>query len=69
MKNPKEIKQMETDIRIKVFHFLDELRESGITNMFGATPYIQTEFGFSKNRARGYLTDWMTSKKKETDHA
>ena len=63
MKNPKEIEQMETDIRIKVFHFLDQLRESGITNMYGATPYIQTEFGFPKARARDYLTDYLTQKK------
>jgi len=43
--------------------FLDELRESGITNMYGATPYIQTEFGFPKARARDYLTDYLTQKK------
>ena len=25
--------------------FLDELRESGVTNMFGAVPYLQEEYG------------------------
>lgn len=32
--------------------YLDELRESGVTNMFGATPYVQKEFGLSSRDAR-----------------
>jgi len=57
---------MESEIRIKVFHFLVELRDSGKTNMYGAVPYIQKEFGFTKDRAKEYLSDWMKSK--ETEH-
>lgn len=41
------------------FVFLNNLRESGITNMFGATPYLQEEFGFGKLEAREILTEWM----------
>ena len=44
---------------VDVFDFLDNLRESGITNMFGATPYIQQEFGYDKKTARTLLTTWM----------
>jgi hypothetical protein len=43
----------------RVFKYLDELRESNITNMYGATPYIRAEFGFKTREARNYLTDWM----------
>lgn len=41
--------------------FLDELRESGICNMFGASPFLMDEFGLSKKEARLILTEWMNS--------
>ena len=41
--------------------YLDELRESGTTNMFGATPYLQNEFFLDKNEARTVLKYWMNS--------
>ena len=39
--------------------FLDELRDSGITNMYGAAPYLQEAFGLDKIEARMILIDWM----------
>ena len=39
--------------------YLDNLRESGQTNMFGATPYIQQEFGEEKHFAQQILSYWM----------
>lgn len=39
--------------------YLDELRDSGDTNMFGAAPYVVEEFGVTKNQARGILGYWM----------
>ncbi len=39
--------------------FLDELRESGETNMFGAGPYLREEFGLSRSEARAIVTAWM----------
>jgi hypothetical protein len=41
--------------------FLDNLRDSGETNMFGASPHIQAEFGVSKAEARAILSEWMRS--------
>ena len=41
--------------------FLDGLRESGVTNMFGATPYIEENFGVSKADSRTILKYWMHS--------
>jgi len=52
-----ELKMSELEKR--VFEYLDDLRESGVVNMFGATPYIQKEFGVSKKEARELLLNWM----------
>ena len=41
--------------------YLDDLRESGATNMFGAAPYLMDEFGLDKREARAVLSYWMTS--------
>lgn len=44
----------------EVFEFLDKLRESGVTNMYGAAPYIQGEFGCTRREARDLLLEWMS---------
>ena len=41
------------------WNFLERLRRSGVTNMFGAAPYLMEEFGLSKSEARDVLKDWM----------
>ena len=47
---------------IKDMHtFLNDLRDSGVTNMFGAAPYLQKEFGLEKGEARQVLANWMQS--------
>lgn len=43
----------------KMFEYLDDLRESGVTNMFFATPYLQEEFGLSKNDAEVVVIGWI----------
>jgi hypothetical protein len=44
------------------FKFLDSLRESGITNMFGAAPYLAGAFTLSNSQAREILLEWMNQK-------
>ncbi len=39
--------------------FLEELRKSGVTNMYGAAPYLMEAFDISKNEAIKILADWM----------
>jgi len=46
-------------IKQEVFEFLDDLRDSGETNMYGAAPYIVEEFGVNKAEARVLLSAWM----------
>ena len=48
----------------KYFDYLDQLRQSGETNMFGAVPYLQKKFpelSFDAERAQKILTAWMSS--------
>lgn len=56
-----------TDEMAEFFEYLDELRESGETNMYGAAPYLADEFGRDKHTARVVLSRWMaTFDKKKT---
>ncbi len=41
--------------------YLDDLRESGVTNMFGAGPYLSREFGLDDDDARTIVAYWMRS--------
>lgn len=46
----------------KYFDYLDRLRESGVTNMFGAVPYLQREFpelSYDHAQAVYILREWM----------
>jgi hypothetical protein len=45
----------------EVFEFLDELRDSGVTNMFGASPYIIASFPELKRQEHQYLSKWMST--------
>ena len=48
------------DANEKYYEFLDNIRESGVTNMFGATPYLAEAFsGLSEVEAREILKSWM----------
>lgn len=41
------------------FNYLEDLRRSGVTNMFGAAPYLEEEFGIGTQEARRILSLWM----------
>lgn len=43
----------------KYWIYLENLRRSGVVNMFGATTYLMSEFGLDKHKAREILADWM----------
>ena len=42
-----------------IFAFLDNVRESGSINMFGAAPVLQEVFGLDRRDARDMLREWM----------
>lgn len=39
--------------------YLDNLRESGVVNMYGAVPYIMDVFDMEKDMAKDALVYWM----------
>lgn len=54
-----------TDFEKQVFKYLNQLRESGKTNMFGARPYIMEEFDMESDDAKQYLLARMKIYNKE----
>ena len=48
--------------------YLDDLRETGITNMFGARPYIVSRFKIEKSTAGKILSEWMKSYGQEIEY-
>jgi len=44
---------------IEYYVYLEELRQSGVTNMFGATPYLRKEFGLGRRESTQILANWM----------
>jgi len=43
------------------FAYLVELRDSGVTNMYGAPKYLMAEYGLDKATAIKITTLWMKS--------
>ena len=56
-----ETKRKTTNQEKEVMEYLNVLRDSGVTNMFGASPYIVSEFGIEKREATKILTLWMSN--------
>ncbi len=42
-----------------IFAFLDNIRESGSINMFGAALVLQEVFGLDRREAKDILLEWM----------
>jgi len=49
----------------EAFDYFYDLRDSGVTNMFGAAEYIKDHFGISETESRDWLIRWMESFKKK----
>lgn len=47
--------------------YLEWLRDTGITNMFGAGPYLEQEFDLTEQEAREVLLNWMKNYKEISD--
>lgn len=41
------------------FRFLDDLRESGVTNMYGSSIYVEEAFGLNRSSANATVQAWM----------
>lgn len=56
-----------TESMNEYFAFLDALRETGVTNMFGAAPYLVEVYDMDKRKARDVLLAWMQSKQEKAN--
>ena len=52
---------MDNKIDQKYIDYLNALRESGITNMYGAGEYLMDTFDLPKVEARKILANWMSN--------
>ena len=53
------MKEKPEGLEEKHLEYLDDLRESGITNMFGAGPYVKDAFNLTSIEASKILSYWM----------
>lgn len=51
--------ELSRDEILETFEYLDVLRESGVTNMFGAGEYLRGAFGWDKGTSGKVLQLWM----------
>ena len=54
-------KPLKENVDKKYNDFLISLRDSGVTNMYGAAPYLEKEFGLNRKEAIEILANWMRS--------
>lgn len=52
-------------VTVEQHNYLCDLRDSGITNMFGATPFLMSEFGLNRYEAKDVLLAWMAGPRHE----
>ena len=63
MTKTKSITQLVNEEVENVFTYLDILKDSGVTNMYGATPYLVDQFGLDKRTAANYLILYFQANK------
>ena len=51
--------------REEYFTYLEDLKKSGVTNMFGAAPYLQETFDLTEKASKKVLSEWMRSYEKK----
>lgn len=59
-KQPRSLGELEY-LRERFFDYLVELRNSGETNMWGASPYLARQFGITHKDASNVLCAWIES--------
>ena len=55
MNNKHSIKEEHADY----YQYLEKLRKSGITNMWGASPYLAKRYALSQEEAGQILAEWI----------
>jgi hypothetical protein len=58
---PAKRQESQKDRDKAAFAYLVRLRDSGVTNMWGASPYLAADFGISEKEAGEILVRWIKS--------
>jgi hypothetical protein len=53
--------KMSEEKKERMFDFLDNLRESGICNMFGSGVYLEEMFGINRRESKEVVLEWMNT--------
>lgn len=53
--------------REEVFEFLDLVQRTGVTNMLGASPYLQQHFEMNRSTSHYFLKEWIKLKQTEAE--
>ena len=64
MENTRPATELEKD----ALEYLNELRLSGATNIFGAAPFVEAEFSIERKESIRLLTLWMENFNEEGDY-
>lgn len=64
MKNTRPTTELEKD----ALEYLNELRISGATNMYGAAPFVESEFSVERKESIRLLALWMENFNNEGDY-
>jgi hypothetical protein len=54
-------------LKNKHIKYLEKLRDSGVTNMWGAGVYLEREFVLTADEAKEILTAWIKSYKQKEE--
>jgi len=57
-----------TDLEQEVLEFLNILRDTGATNMYGARPYVMENFELDRKESGELLSLWMANFNKEGNY-
>ena len=57
------IETIDSETREEMFDYLEILRRSGATNMFGAAPYLAEEFDINQADAKQVVVEWVLTAK------
>ena len=57
------IETIDSETREEMFDYLEILRKSGATNMFGAAPYLAEEFNINQADAKQVVVEWVLTAK------
>lgn len=50
------------------YNYLESLRQLGDTNMYGAVPFLMSEFRLTEKKAADVLADWMHRYQELAEH-